>query len=87
MNDIPQLKNKIAVVTGGQQRHRPRNRQEVREEGACVFIAGRRHAEIGSNLHWRKDRNLQARRPRPSLRDRREKIDVIFAGAAFVKRR
>lgn len=54
---MPQLKNKIAVVTGGSTGIGLATAKRFVEEGAYVFIAGRRQAEldravaeIGSNV-------------------------------------
>jgi fructose-specific phosphotransferase system component IIB len=56
-NNMPQLKNKIAVVTGGSSGIGLATAKRFVEEGAYVFIAGRRQAEldkavaeIGSNV-------------------------------------
>ena len=43
---MPQLKNKIAVVTGGSSGIGLATAKRFVEEGAYVFIAGRRQAEI-----------------------------------------
>ena len=43
---MPQLKNKIAVVTGGTSGIGLTTAKRFVEEGAFVFIAGRRQAEL-----------------------------------------
>ncbi|MDL2406816.1 SDR family oxidoreductase [Rhizobium calliandrae] len=89
------LENKIAVVTGGSSGIGLATAQRFVEEGAYVFIAGRRQAEldravaeIGKNVTGIKtdisqlddlDRFYEAVA-------KKGKIDVIFAGAAFVEK-
>ncbi|MGV1760881.1 SDR family NAD(P)-dependent oxidoreductase [Rhizobium sp. A22-96] len=89
------LKNKIAVVTGGSSGIGLATAKRFTEEGAYVFIAGRRQAEldravaeIGKNVTGLKtdisklddlDRFYEAVA-------KKGKIDVIFAGAAFVEK-
>jgi|SRR5450830_372719 len=89
------LKNKIAVVTGGSSGIGFATAKRFAEEGAYVFIAGRRQAEldravaeIGKNVTGVKtdisklddlDRFYEAVA-------NKGKIDVIFAGAAFVEK-
>jgi NAD(P)-dependent dehydrogenase (short-subunit alcohol dehydrogenase family) len=90
------LKNKIAVVTGGSSGIGLATAKRFVEEGAYVFIAGRRQAEIdkavaeiGSNVTGVKtdisklddlDRFYEAVA-------KKGKIDVIFAGAALVEKK
>ncbi|CAM2158753.1 Uncharacterized oxidoreductase YkvO (plasmid) [Pararobbsia alpina] len=89
------LKNKIAVVTGGSSGIGLATARRFAEEGAYVFIAGRRQAEldkavaeIGKNVSGIRidisklddlDRFYQAV-------GKMGKIDVIFAGATFVEK-
>src|SRR5579875_3809877 len=89
------LKNKIAVVTGGTSGIGLATAKRFVEEGAYVFIAGRRQAEldkavaeIGQNVTGVKtdiskfddlDRFYETVAERG-------KIDVILAGAAFVEK-
>ena len=89
------LKNKIAVVTGGSSGIGLATAKRFVEEGAYVFIAGRRQAEldkavaeIGSNVT-----GVKADIAKLDDLDRlyetvakKGKIDVIFAGAAFVEK-
>ena len=89
------LKNKIAVVTGGSSGIGLATAKRFVEEGAYVFIAGRRQAEIdkavteiGSNVT-----GVKADISKLDDLDRfyeivaqNGKIDVIFAGAAFVEK-
>ena len=92
---MAQLKNKIAVVTGGTSGIGLATAKRFVQEGAFVFIAGRRQAEldkavaeIGSNVTGVKtdifklddlDRLFETV-------GKKGKIDVIFAGAAFVEK-
>lgn len=92
---MPLLKNKIAVVTGGTSGIGLATAKRFVEEGAYVFIAGRRQAEldkavaeIGSNVT-----GVKADIAKLDDLDRlyetvakKGKIDVIFAGAAFVEK-
>ena len=89
------LKNKIAVVTGGSSGIGLATAKRFVEEGAYVFIAGRRQAEldkavadIGRNVTGVKtdisklddlDRLYEAVA-------KKGKIDVIFAGAGLVEK-
>ena len=92
---MPALRNKIAVVTGGGSGIGLATAKRFVEEGAYVFIAGRRQteldkavAEIGSNV-------TAVRADVSKLEDldhlyetvaKKGKIDVVFAGAAFVEK-
>jgi NAD(P)-dependent dehydrogenase (short-subunit alcohol dehydrogenase family) len=89
------LKNKIAVVTGGSSGIGLATTKRFVEEGAYVFIAGRRQAEldkavaeIGSNVTGVKTdiSNLDDLDRLYEAVAKKGKIDVIFAGAAFVER-
>jgi NAD(P)-dependent dehydrogenase (short-subunit alcohol dehydrogenase family) len=89
------LKNKIAVVTGGTSGIGLATAIRFVEQGAFVFIAGRRQAEldkavaeIGSNV-------IGVKTDIAELNDldrlyetvaKKGKIDVLFAGAAFVEK-
>jgi NAD(P)-dependent dehydrogenase (short-subunit alcohol dehydrogenase family) len=85
------LKNKIAVVTGGSSGIGLATAKRFVEEGAYVFIAGRRQAELGkavANI----GKNVTGVNTDISKLDdldrlyetvaNKGKIDVIFAGAA-----
>jgi NAD(P)-dependent dehydrogenase (short-subunit alcohol dehydrogenase family) len=89
------LKNKIAVVTGGSSGIGLATAKKFVEEGAYVFIAGRRQgeldkaiAEIGKNVTGVKT-DIAKLDDLDLLYEtvaKRGKIDVIFAGAAFVEK-
>lgn len=89
------LKNKIAVVTGGTSGIGLATAKKFVEEGAYVFIAGRRQAEldkavaeIGSNVAGVKT-DISELDDLDRLYEtvaKKGKIDVIFAGAAFVEK-
>jgi NAD(P)-dependent dehydrogenase (short-subunit alcohol dehydrogenase family) len=89
------LKNKIAVVTGGSSGIGLATAMRFVEEGAYVFIAGRRQdeldravAEIGSNVTGVKT-DIAELDDLDRLYEtvaKRGKIDVIFAGAALVEK-
>ena len=90
------LKNKIALVTGGSSGIGLATAKRFVEEGAYVFIAGRRQAEldkavakIGSNVTGVKT-DIAKLDDLDRLYEtvaKKGKIDVIFAGAAFVEKR
>jgi NAD(P)-dependent dehydrogenase (short-subunit alcohol dehydrogenase family) len=92
---MPQLKNKIAVVTGGSSGIGLATVKRFVQEGAYVFIAGRRQAEldkavaeIGSNVTGVKV-DISKLEDLDRLYDtvaKKGKIDVIFAGAGFVEK-
>ncbi|MBV8587376.1 MAG: SDR family oxidoreductase [Verrucomicrobia bacterium] len=89
------LKNKIAVVTGGTSGIGLATAKRFVDEGAYVFIAGRRQAEldnavaeIGSNVTGVKT-DISKLDDLGRLYEtvaKQGKIDVIFAGAAFVEK-
>ena len=89
------LKNKIAVVTGGSSGIGLATAKRFVEEGAYVFIAGRRQAEldkavaeIGKNVTGVKT-DISKLDDLDRLYEtvaKKGKIDVIFAGAAFVEK-
>ncbi len=92
---MPLLKNKIAVVTGGSSGIGLATAKMFVEEGAYVFIVGRRQAEldmaiarIGSNVTGvRADiAKLDELDRLYETVARKGKIDVLFAGAAFVQK-
>ncbi|MHC5538255.1 SDR family NAD(P)-dependent oxidoreductase [Singulisphaera rosea] len=89
------LKNKIAVVTGGSSGIGLATAKRFVEEGASVFIAGRRQAEldqavaeIGMNVTGVKTdiSKLDDLDHLYEIVAKKGKIDVIFAGAAFVEK-
>ena len=94
-NNMPQLKNKIAVVTGGSSGIGLATAKRFVAEGAYVFIAGRRQAEldravaeIGSNVTGVKT-DIAKLEDLDRLYEtvaKKGNIDVIFAGAAFVEK-
>src|SRR5260370_21975394 len=89
------LKNKIAVVTGGRSGIGLATAKRFVDEGAYVFIAGRRQAEldkavaeIGSNVTGVKT-DIAKLDDLDRLYEtvaKKGKIEVIFAGAAFVEK-
>jgi len=89
------LKNKIAVVTGGSSGIGLATAKRFVDEGAYVFIAGRRQAEL-DNAVAEIGKNVTAVKADISKLDdldrfyetvaKKGKIDVIFAGAAFVEK-
>ncbi len=91
---MPQLKNKIAVVTGSSGIGLATAKRSV-EEGAHVFIAGRRQAEIdkavaeiGSNITG-VITDISKLDDLDRLYEtvaKKGNIDVILAGAAFVEK-
>jgi len=92
---MPLLKNKIAVVTGGSSGIGLATAKRFVEEGAYVFIAGRRQveldkavAEIGKNVTGVKAdiSNLDDLDHLYDTVAKKGKIDVIFANAAFVEK-
>ena len=89
------LKNKTAVVTGGSSGIGLATARRFVEEGAYVFIAGRRQAEldkavaeIGGNVTGVKAdvSKLDDLDRLYEIVGKRGNIDVIFAGAAFVEK-
>jgi NAD(P)-dependent dehydrogenase (short-subunit alcohol dehydrogenase family) len=89
------LKNKIAVVTGGRSGIGLATAKRFVKEGAYVFIAGRRQAELDEAVA-EIGQNVTAVKADISKLDdldrfyetvaKKGKIDVIFAGAAFVEK-
>jgi NAD(P)-dependent dehydrogenase (short-subunit alcohol dehydrogenase family) len=92
---MPLLKSKIAVVTGGSSGIGLATAKRFVEEGAYVFIAGRRQpeldkaaAEIGTNVTGVKT-DISKVDDLDHLYEtvaKKGKIDVLFAGAAFVEK-
>jgi len=89
------LKNKIAIVTGGSSGIGLATAKRFVEEGAYVFIAARRQAEldkavagIGKNVAGVKTdiSKLDDLDRLYEIVAKKGKIDVIFAGAAFVEK-
>jgi NAD(P)-dependent dehydrogenase (short-subunit alcohol dehydrogenase family) len=94
-NNMFALKSKIAVVTGGSSGIGLATAKRFVEEGAYVFIAGRRQseldnavAEIGKNVTGVKTdiSNLDDLDRLYDCVAQKGKIDVIFAGAGFVEK-
>ena len=89
------MKNKIAVVTGGSSGIGLATAKRFVEEGAYVFIAGRRQAELDKAVA-EISTNITAVKTDISKLDnlgrlyetvaKKGKIDVIFANAAFVEK-
>jgi NAD(P)-dependent dehydrogenase (short-subunit alcohol dehydrogenase family) len=87
------LKNKIAVITGGSSGIGLATAKRFVEEGAYVFIAGRRQDELDKAVA---EKNVTAVKTDISKLDdidriyetiaKKGKIDVIFASAAFVEK-
>jgi NAD(P)-dependent dehydrogenase (short-subunit alcohol dehydrogenase family) len=94
-NNMSLLNNKIAVVTGGTSGMGLATAKRFVEEGAYVFIAGRRQAELDKAVA-EIGRNVTAVKADISKLDdldrlyeavtKKGRIDVIFAGAAFVEK-
>ena len=94
-NTMSLLNNKIAVVTGGSSGIGLATAKRFVEEGAYVFIAGRRQAELDKAVA-EIGKNVTAVKADISKLDdldrfyetvaKKGKIDVIFAGAAFVEK-
>ena len=89
------LNNKIAVVTGGSSGIGLATAKRFVEEGAYVFIAGRRQAEIDKAVAEIGENVTGVMTDISKLEDldrlyetvaRKGKIDVLFAGAAFVEK-
>jgi len=89
------LKNKIAVVTGGSSGIGLATAQRFVAQGAYVFIAGRRQAEIAKAVAEIGDNATGVKTDISKLDDldrlyetvaKKGKIDVLFAGAAFVEK-
>ena len=94
-NTMSLLNNKIAVVTGGSSGIGLATARRFVEEGAYVFIVGRRQAEldkavaeIGKNV-TAVEADISKLEDLDRLYEtvaKKGKIDVIFAGAAFVEK-
>ena len=89
------LKNKIAVVTGGSSGIGLATAKRFVEEGAYVFIAGRRQAELEKAIEEIGENVTGVKTDISKLDDldrlyetvaKKGKIDVIFASAAFVEK-
>lgn len=89
------LKNKIAVVTGGSSGIGLATAERFAEQGAHVFIAGRRQAELDTAVAQIGENVTRVKTDISKLDDldrlsetvaKRGKIDVLFAGAAFVEK-
>jgi NAD(P)-dependent dehydrogenase (short-subunit alcohol dehydrogenase family) len=89
------LNNKIAVITGGSSGIGLATAKRFAEEGAYVFIAGRRQAELDRAVA-EIGKNVTGVKTEISKLDdldrfyetvaKKGKIDVIFASAAFVEK-
>ena len=89
------LKDKIAVVTGGSSGIGLATAERFAEQGAYVFIAGRRQAELDAAVAQIGENVTGVKTDISKLNDldrlyetvaRKGKIDVLFAGAAFVEK-
>ena len=89
------LRNKIAIVTGGASGIGLATAKRFFEEGAYVFIAGRRQAELDKAVAEIGENVTGVKTDISRLDDldrfyetvaKWGKIDVIFAGAAFVEK-
>jgi NAD(P)-dependent dehydrogenase (short-subunit alcohol dehydrogenase family) len=89
------LKSKIAVVTGGTSGIGLATAKRFVEQGAYVFIAGRRQGEIDKAVAEIGDNVTGVKTDIAKLDDldrlyetvaEKGKIDVLFAGAAFVEK-
>jgi len=89
------LKDKIAVVTGGSSGIGLATAERFAEQGAYVFIAGRRQAELDAAVAQIGENVTPVKADISKLDDldrlyetvaKRGKIDVLFAGAAFVEK-
>ncbi len=92
---MPQLKNKVAVVTGGSSGIGLATAKRFAQEGAYVFIAGRRQAELDKAVAEIRSNVTGVKTDISKLDDldrlyetvaKKGKIDVIFAAAAFVEK-
>lgn len=92
---MPLLTNKIAVVTGGSSGIGLATAKRFAEEGAHVFIAGRRQAELDKAVMEIGENVTAVQADISKLDDldrlyeivaKKGKIDVIFAAAAFVEK-
>jgi len=90
------LKDKIAIVTGGSSGIGLATAERFTEQGAYVFIAGRRQAELDAAVAQIGENVAAVRADISKLDDldrlyetvaKRGKIDVLFAGAALVEKR
>jgi len=89
------LKDKIAVVTGGSSGIGLATAERFAEQGAFVFIAGRRQAELDAAVAQIGENVTGVVADISKLDDldrlyetvaKKGKIDVLFAGAAFVEK-
>lgn len=89
------LKNKIAVVTGGTSGIGLATAKRFVQEGAYVFIGGRRQAELDKAITEIGENVTAVKADISKLEDldrlyqivaKKGKIDVIFANAAFVEK-
>src|SRR5580704_15098317 len=94
-NNMSLLKNKVAVITGGSSGIGLATAKRFVEEGAYVFIAARRQAEIDKAVAEIGTNVTGVKTDISKLDDldrfyetvaQKGKIDVIFAGAAFVEK-
>jgi len=89
------LKDKIAIVTGGSSGIGLATAERFAEQGAYVFIAGRRQAELDAAIAQIGENVAAVKADISKLDDldrlyetvaKRGKIDVLFAGAAVVEK-
>jgi NAD(P)-dependent dehydrogenase (short-subunit alcohol dehydrogenase family) len=92
---VPLLKDKITVLTGGRSGIGLATAKRFVEEGACVFIVGRRQAELDKAVTEIGKNVTRVKTDISKLNDldrfyetvaKKGRIDVIFAGAAFVEK-